>query len=212
MLLPPQSLNKPSHSADPINAIKYVALGEGEDPYLSFGGEIRETYERFHNTDFALQPQDLDGYLLQRYLFHVDAHVGERVSGYVEFLSALENWRVGGPRPIVEEGKLDVHQGFLDFDLGQKQHGQTVVRIGRQEMALGSGRLVALREGTNVPFSFDGIRAEFRRGTWDLDVFATKPVQNRIGIFDDPPQAVKNHEFFIGTLLADTGILRLFYT
>ena len=109
--------------------------------------------------------------------------------GYVEFLSALENWRVGGPRQIVDEDKLDVHQCFLDFDWGQNQPGQTVVRMGRQEMALGSGRLVALREGTNVPFSFDGVRAQVHRETLELDVFATKPVQNRIGIFDDPPRA-----------------------
>jgi hypothetical protein len=182
-------VRKPSHSADSVDTIKYVALGRGEDSYLSLGGAVRETYERFHNAEFGLQPQDLDGYLLQRYLFHVDAHVGERVRGYVEFLSALENWRVGGPRQIVDEDKLDVHQCFLDFDWGQTQLGQTVVRVGRQEMALGSGRLVALREGTNVPFSFDGVRAQVHRETLELDVFATKPVQNRIGIFDDPPQA-----------------------
>jgi hypothetical protein len=49
--------------------------------------------------------------------------------------------------------------------------------------------LIALREGTNVPISVDGIRAEFHRGGWSLNVFVTRPVQNRIGIFDDPPQA-----------------------
>ena len=179
----------PSHSSDSLDPIKYVALGASENSYISFGGEIRETYERFHNPNFGLQPQSFDGYLLQRYLFHADVHIGESVRGYVELLSAFENWRVGGPRPIVDEDKLDVHQGFLAFYLGLEQHSRTVIRIGRQEMALGSGRLIALREGTNVPFSFDGIRVESQQGAWDLDFFVTKPVQNRIGIFDDPPQA-----------------------
>ena len=74
-------------------------------------------------------------------------------------------------------------------DFGQEQNEQAVVRLGRQEMALGSGRLVALREGTNVPFSFDGIRARIHRSRWSLNSFGTKPVQNRIGMLDDRPQA-----------------------
>jgi Alginate export len=146
-------------------------------------------YERFRNPNFGLQPRDPDGYLLQRYLVHADLHVKEWMRAYVEVLSTLENWRVGGPRPTVDEDKFDVHQAFLDFYLGQGENEQSVVRFGRQEMVLGSGRLVALREGTNVPFSFDGIRAKFRRGSWTLNAFATKPVQNRIGILDDRPQA-----------------------
>jgi alginate export protein len=182
-------VNNGLHNADPSDAIKDVALGERQDSSISFGGEIRETYERFRNPNFGLQPQDPNGYLLQRYLVHADLHVKESLRAYVEVLSAFENWRVGGPRPTVDEDKLEVHQGFLDFYFGNEQDERTAVRLGRQEMALGSGRLVALREGTNVPFRFDGIRAEFHRGSWRLNVFATKPVQNRIGFFDDPPQA-----------------------
>jgi hypothetical protein len=177
------------HSTDPGDAIKDVALGKGGDSNISFGGEIRETYERFRNPNFGLQPKDPNGYLLQRYLVHADLHLNELMRAYVELLSAFENRRVGGPRPTVDKDKFDVHQGFLDFYFGQEQNERSVIRFGRQEMALGSGRLVALREGTNVPFSFDGIRAEFHRGSWGLNVFATKPVQNRIGFFDDPPQA-----------------------
>ncbi|HXW16431.1 MAG TPA: alginate export family protein [Terriglobia bacterium] len=177
-----------AHKAEFLDAIKDVRLGKGGDSNLSFGGEIREAYERFHNPNFGLQPQDPDGYLLQRCLMHIDLHVTESVRGYVELVSALEKGRTGGPRPIVDEDKLDLHQAFLDFDLGQGRSGAAVVRIGRQEIALGSGRLVALREGTNVPFSLDGIRIESGIASWHLDVFGTKPVQNRVGIFDDRPQ------------------------
>ena len=178
-----------SHSATSLDAIKYVAFGENRASYVSFGGEIRETYERFHNPNFGLQPQDPNGYLLQRYLVHADIHEGDFIRGYVELLGAVENWRTGGPRPIVDEDKLDFHQGFLDLSVGRKPDRRVVVRIGRQEMALGSGRLVALREGTNVPFSFDGVRALLRTGAWNLDIFATKPVLNKLGILDDVPQA-----------------------
>lgn len=175
-----------AHQADAVDVIKYLAAGEGY--YVSFGGEIRETYERFHNTDFGLQPEDSNGYLLQRYLVHADVHFTESIRGYVELLSALENWRVGGPRPFVDEDKLDVHQGFVDLLLAPRHQRELVLRIGRQEVALGSGRLVALREGTNVPLSFDGVRATAQPGIWTLDVLASKPVLNKTGIFDDPPQ------------------------
>ena len=67
-------VRSPFHSADSLDTIKYLALGEDEDSYVSFGGEIREAYERYHNPNFGLQPQDSAGYLLQRYLVHVEIH------------------------------------------------------------------------------------------------------------------------------------------
>jgi hypothetical protein len=149
-----------SHVPGSLDPAKFVAFGKDQDSYASFGGEVRETYERFHDPNFGLQPQDPDGYLLQRYLVHADVHFGRSACGYVELLSALANWRAGGPRPLVDEDQLDFHQGFVDFDFGNNQRTQTLVRVGRQEMALGSGRLVALREGTvtNALFAATGRR------------------------------------------------------
>jgi hypothetical protein len=175
--------------ANSVDAIKYVAFGENEGSYASFGGEIRETYERFHNPNFGLQRQDPNGYLLERYLLHADIHEGDFIRGYIELLSAVETWRTGGPRPIVDQDMLDFHQGFLDLNVGRKPDRRVAVRIGRQEMALGSGRVVALREGTNVPFSFDGVRTLLRTRAWNVDIFATKPVLNKVGMLDDVPQA-----------------------
>jgi Alginate export len=178
-----------SHRRDVLDPLKHVSWGENTESYASFGGEIRETYERFHNPNFGLQPRDPDGYLLQRYLLHADMHFTESSRAYVELLSAFENWGAGGPRPIVDEDRLDFHQGFVDFSHPGKHRMQTRVRIGRQEMALGSGRLVALREGTKVPFSFDGIRVSLHVRAAGFDIFATKPVLNKSGVLDDPPQA-----------------------
>src|SRR5262245_3637456 len=59
------------------------------------------------------------------------------------------------------------------------------LRVGRQEIALGSSRLVSFREGPNVRQSFDGVRFAWRRGEWQVDGFATKPVQTKVGVFDD---------------------------
>jgi hypothetical protein len=129
--------------------------------------------------------------LLQRYLVHLDFHAGQRIRFFGELNGSLEDGRTGGPRPVIDEDKLDVHQGFFDFLLLDRGNSWLKLRAGRQEIALGSGRLVALREGPNVPLSFDGVRLTFRQPDWQLDAFATRPVQNNPGIFDDPPQ----HDF-----------------
>jgi alginate export protein len=185
-------LSDPSQHNDFWDPIKFIPLSHDGAVFLSLGGEIRETYERFHNTSFGLSPDDPGGYLLQRYLFHVDIHAGQRFRFFGELSSSLEDGRTGGPRPVIDEDKLDVHQGFFDVLLLMTQGDSSfTARIGRQELAIGSGRLVALREGPNVPLSFDGIRISFRSPAWQIDGFATRPVQSKSGIFDDLPQ----HDF-----------------
>jgi len=186
------ALSSPSTRNDFWDPIKFIPLSDNEAVFLSLGGEIRETYEHFHNTNFGLSPQNPDGYLLQRYLFHADLHAGSHFRFFGELSSSLENGRIGGPRRVVDENKLDLHQGFFDLVLLRPREDSTLtLRIGRQEMAFGSARLVALREGTNVPLSFDGVRLSLHLPTWQLDGFATRPVQNNPEIFDDPPQ----HDF-----------------
>src|SRR5204863_2031401 len=116
-------------------------------------------------------------------------HAGHRFRFFGELSSSLEEGRTGGPRPVVDEDKLDLHQGFFDVLLLQPREDSSLsVRIGRQELAFGSGRLVALREGPNVPLSFDGIRASLTHAALQVSAFASRPVQNKSGIFDDPPQ------------------------
>lgn len=46
-------LSDTSKRDDFWDPLKYVPFSSREDAYLSFGGEIRETYERFHNTNLA---------------------------------------------------------------------------------------------------------------------------------------------------------------
>jgi len=191
-------LSDPAKRDDSWDPIKFIPLNEDRNVFLSLGGEMRETYERFHNTNFGLSPDDPDGYLLQRYLFHVDFHAGQRFRFFGELNSSLEDGRTGGPRPL-DEDKLDVHQGFVDFVvLKPRENSSLTLRIGRQEMAFGSGRMVDLREGPNVPLSFDGLRLSWKSPAWHFDAFATRPVQNEPGIFDDPPQ----HDFAFWGLYA----------
>jgi hypothetical protein len=36
---------------------------------------------------------------------------------WTELNSSFENGRVGGPQPVIDEDKLDLHQGFVEFEI-----------------------------------------------------------------------------------------------
>lgn len=153
--------------------------------FASFGGEARESYERFGNQDFGLSVPSPNGYLLQRYLLHADIHVGSRLRLWTELNSSFENGRVGGPQPVIDEDKLDLHQGFVEFEIIQRPGVAVRVLGGRQEIEVGSGRMYSLREGPNVPLSFDGVRAIAQSRAWRFDAWVARPVTTTPGIFDD---------------------------
>lgn len=95
--------------------IKHIPLGK-EDFYVSLGGEARIRYESFRNASFGAGIQDKNGYLLQRYLFHADWHLGKKFRVFTQVQSGLQTGRNGGSRPT-DEDRLDLHQAFFDYKL-----------------------------------------------------------------------------------------------
>jgi hypothetical protein len=178
-------MRDPARRTDWWDSAKYVPLKDN-DWYLTLGGESRLRYEQFDNSGFGAQPQTESGYLLQRYLFHTDWHVGPHVRIFGELQSGLENGRNGGPRPT-DEDKLDLHQAFTDVTFGEPKRGSVTLRVGRQEVAFGTGRLISAAEGLNVRRSFDGVRAIAHRGTWTFNSTLMRLVETKKGVFDDRP-------------------------
>jgi len=136
-----------------------IPLNEDRNVFLSARrGDPRDLRALSQHVIFGLSPDDQDGYLLQRYLFHVDLHAGQRFRFFGE-LKQLTRRRTNRRSAPLDEDKLDVHQGFLEFViLEPRENSSLTLRIGRHEMAFGSGRMIDLREGPNVPLSFDGFR------------------------------------------------------
>ena len=160
-----------------------VAVRDPEDTRagasLSAGGEVRQEYEWFDHEDWGAAVPDRNGYWLQRYMLHVDTTLSPRFRLYGELKSGIEAGRAGGPRGS-DEDRLDLHQGFVDVSFGR-----VTVRVGRQELAFGSQRLVSFREGPNVRQSFDGGSVVVLRGRWRADGFGTRYVSTETGVFDD---------------------------
>jgi hypothetical protein len=180
-------LANPECQAGVLAPIQFIPL-RGEDPnyYLSFGFWIRERGDYVSNPNWSNRPSG-NVYLMQRYLAHMDLHLGERFRFFGELASSVANGRNGGPRLGLDDEKLYVHQGFFDVGLLRSGSDNLTLRAGRQEIALGSENLVSTRDGRNIRNSFDGVRLTWLRRDWTVDAFALKPVLNNSGYFDDPP-------------------------
>src|SRR5258708_10458305 len=138
-----------SFLADPANRndfwdpIKYSPLRNAHDWYMSIGGEAREIWEQIGNDNWGLSPV-MNGYLNQRYMLYFDVHYGQHVRTFIEFKSGVNSFRAGGPRPI-DEKKLDFQAAFVEVSTSAGPNAVRL-RVGRQELEYGSGRVVDVPE------------------------------------------------------------------
>src|SRR5258708_14656268 len=182
-------LRDPALRTDVFDTVKFIPLNRDGSSWLTLGGEVRERYEYFDNFTWGKGPQDDNGYLLQRYMIHADAHIGENFRVFPQFKSGLEDGRNGGPRPT-DRDEFDVHQLFADVRVPFDEKDSLTLRVGRQELSFGTQRLVSVRESPNVRQNFDGPRATLRWNEWQVDPFPTRPFQTKTGVFrarPDPP-------------------------
>jgi hypothetical protein len=176
-------------STDVWDPLKYVRLAKDrDDVYLTFGGEIRQWVEGYGNERWGQTGVATNVYWLQRYMVHVDAQMTRYLRVFAQMKSGIEAFRQGGPRSP-DKDLLDVNQLYIDAvglpGATIDDDPRLVLRVGRQEMSYGSGRLIDVREGPNVRFGYDGIRLIARPGPLRMDVFAVRPVKTNPGVFDD---------------------------
>jgi len=178
LLLAPAS---PALAAAPCDTAGYCWQG-GDGRSLALDANLRLRSMQYDPTRFGIGAGGSDGYLLLRSLFSADYRQGHW-GGHAQLGAHAERGKAGGPGPT-DQGALDLQQGYLRYEDGRWQ-----AQLGRQEVALGSSRLVSLRDGQNIRAAFDGLRAAWqgRLGPWPLrlDVLALRPVENRPGAFDD---------------------------
>src|SRR5580658_1481510 len=176
-------LSDSSNRDDFWDPIKYIPLGSN-GWYVSLGGEVREVFEQVGNDNWGKQNYT-NTFFLQRYMFNSDWHLGNWFRVFVQLKSGLEDFRAGGARPI-DEKKLDFEAAFLEIG-NQRGKSRAILRLGRQELNYGSGRLVSIREGPNVRQSFDGAKIRAKAGEWYVDAWSVRPDLDRFGFFDNAP-------------------------
>ena len=202
----------PSHKVEITDQWKCIGGKTGSKQQVSLSGELRARGEYFDHLKLG-ESSPSSGYLLQRYILNSDVVLGDNVRLFTSLESGLEDGRVGGPRPSVDEDRLFFHQGFLQLR-SRREHPIVDLRIGREELTFGSGRLISSRELPNLQQNFDGARLLVSPASWQVNIFALKPSENNHGIFDDYP----DHTFSVWGIYAtrhpnreDAATLDIYY-
>jgi hypothetical protein len=167
--------------------IKYIPLGP-EDWSLTLSGELRVRPESFRVFAPEGRPTARDGYLLQRYLFGGEARLGRRVRAFAEVQSGIINGQLRTPRPT-DSNTLDLHQAFVEIRQAAGEQGLVTFTAGRQEMEIGSSRLISASPGLNVKRAFDGVSLGYRTRSWRVAAGVAQLVNLEPGAFDDRPDA-----------------------
>ncbi len=152
----------------------------GDHWLLNTGGEFRWSYQNYAN--FNLSGKD-DFKQLLRSRVYGDVWFQDRFRMYAEFLDAESVAHSLAPGPLdVDHG--DFLNLFFDVRIGELGGKPAYVRVGRQELLLGSERLISPLDFANTLRTFQGVRG-FRQGDkFDVDVFWLQPVIPSPGHFD----------------------------
>jgi hypothetical protein len=170
----------------PILALAIANAAHAEP--VSVEASLRERVEFQRNPRLGRSGIEDQTILLHRLLVRGDWQPDPAVRVMIE----LGNHGVAGddgPRPPVFRNDLDVHQAVIEFAASDDWR----VLMGRQEVALGSGRIIAVRDQPNIRRAFDGARVTGKLGNLSIDMLALRPVENREGVFDDrtnPDEAI----------------------
>lgn len=167
-----------------IEKLRHIPIGPDDDVYLSIGGEARVYYTDWHHAALGRTAKDSNDLVQSRLRLIGDLHLGQNLRAYLELGDNREYGEEYATLP--NRNKLDVYQAFVDVTVPLGDAGKITVRPGRFEMPLGNGKLAGVREGLNMRFTYQGVRATYiLPGKVSVDVFATRPIEIKPGAFDD---------------------------
>lgn len=166
------------------NSMKFLPFSKDKKMFFSFGGEARLEYVAFNNEDWGRLGTGHNNFLLQRYDLHTDIHFADRIRVFIQLRSALQGGRKNGSRPV-DQDEFNIQNLFIDFRAWKKADKSLNLRIGKQEMDYGSGRLISVREGPNVRLYFTGAKLMYHSKNLSLDGFVMFADTINPGKFDN---------------------------
>jgi hypothetical protein len=141
------------------------------DEKVKLSGEIRVRHEYRSLQDYKTigNMRTMDDTTMSRIRLNVDMEITEWLGGNV----GIQDSRVFGEEASTtsDEAGVDLHTGYMEARLRSKLDVPVMLRLGRQEMRLGSGRLMAERPWGNVGQSFDGLRITYEEDGWQAHGF-----------------------------------------
>ncbi|MEQ1619281.1 MAG: alginate export family protein [Terricaulis sp.] len=171
------------------NALKNIALWH--DAHLDLGLDARWKLEQLDAPKLGVGGEAQDGWWTQRLLAHADVHI----DGVARLFVQIGAHDAAGRRitSSADDDRIDLNQAFIDL---HSAFGATraTLRLGRQELFLGSPRFVTLRDNGNLRQRHELARLILTNGSWRADVFSGRPMRDRPGAFDDSGD--RNQDFY----------------
>ncbi len=166
--------------------------------WLRFTGELRDRVEGYQNLGF--KPNSSDLYDLTR------VRIGMLIQpvSFIRFFIAGQDTRVFDRNPRIPpyQNTFDINQAYLE--LGRTETSGFGLRVGRQELFFGNGRLIGNSWWSNVSRSFDAVRGSYQQGAYRVDAFASSVVIARDGVIDHHNQGNNLHGIY-GTIKNKLG-------
>lgn len=158
---------------------KIKIMNVGKNGFLVFGGSIRFQSEHFVNEHFQNIKNQDNSWSLNRVMFHYHLKLDRKLEVFLELnKSSVNNKLEVSP---VDNDKLSVNQFFLKYKWNKNWHFQ----IGRENLKLGSGRLIDYREGPNVRRSYDMMHINYKSNNIESIAFIASVPQLKPGFFDN---------------------------
>jgi len=167
------------YESDYFDFIKFIPLDNGRNASLSLGGEIRPRIEYFNNRNWTEKDEIF-------YSQRLSLYANVFLTKYVQIFGELYHGFVRREeKEFTQSDQLDVHQGFIALKIPVNNQQNLDIRFGRQEMALGSARLLGLREGPNIRRTYDMGRVIYYQNSIKIELFYGKEVIPEFGVFDN---------------------------
>lgn len=171
-------INIPSDNKNGLyKNLKQINLGHQNS--LSFGGSYRVQSEAFINEEFASEVDQDDIWFLNRFQFHSHLKLANKFELFAELNSSLITSKQN--LAPVDRDQLSFNQLFARYRFNKYWN----FLVGRQNLRLGGGRLIDVREGPNVRLSFDMAQIQYQDGNTELTAFYAIPVRVNQGVFDN---------------------------
>lgn len=156
-------------------------LNKGVPSWLTLGVENRLRYES--HTGIGLNPDGDDGFLVQRLHLSVDIQASSKVRFFVQG----QDSRAAGVSDVFPQGnlkdRLDLRQGYVQ--IGDAKNWGWDLTVGRQELIIGSEKLIGVNRWANLPRTWDMARLGLQRGEDRVEVFAASVVRVHPTDFDE---------------------------
>lgn len=152
---------------------KDMSLGS-DDIKLSIDGAFRERYEWADHRDLGLSG-GRDSAFMERFLLGARLDASPWFSSYVQTGSSFASTRPDGNKPT-DRNDAYLNQAYIDLKWPVDSSSAGLIRIGRQEIPLGSLHLMGTRDGPNIRRAFDAVRSSWQWQDYKIDVFAARPI------------------------------------